>query len=123
MLVRDPHVSAYLTFVQSQRLSKEQNLPLIVPDLLPHTPLQWRRHFLAGLRRQRRLTAAKAGTDEDGVSVEVKEEIRSDFVEDQTTRWYVQDDLHTDKFKMHQVELEVCHLLVPNQMNFEMTNK
>lgn len=48
-----------------------------MPRLLPKTPLQWRRYFLAGHRRLLRLAAAQRGEAEDGVSMEVRDEVRT----------------------------------------------
>lgn len=67
-----PVSPAYLTFV----LRKTSDRPTRLPRLVPETKLQWRRHFLAGHRRARRLAAAAKGMDEDGIPRSVLEEVR-----------------------------------------------
>lgn len=51
-----------------------------LPRLVPETKLQWRRHFLAGHRRARRLAAAAKGVDEDGIPRDVLEEVRKNVM-------------------------------------------
>lgn len=48
-----------------------------MPRLVPQTPLQWRRHFLAGQRRAKRLNAARKGQDEDGLDTGVRDQVRA----------------------------------------------
>lgn len=48
-----------------------------MPNLVPQTALQNRRHFLAGARRAARLNAARNGRDDDGLDTAVKHRVRA----------------------------------------------
>ncbi|PWY97608.1 hypothetical protein BCV70DRAFT_195064 [Testicularia cyperi] len=49
--------------------------------LIPKTPLEARRHILAGRRRAKRIDNAKKGEARDGVSTEVKKQLKSEVLE------------------------------------------
>lgn len=76
LLTGQQQQQAYLTFV----LKKDPRSPQM-PTLVPQTPLQWRRHFLAGQRRAKRLNAAQKGQDEDGVQTAVKDDVRTSVMD------------------------------------------
>ncbi|CAO1628615.1 unnamed protein product [Sympodiomycopsis kandeliae] len=72
---------AYLTFVLKKTSQSSASSTTSMPNLSPQTPLQWRRHFLAGQRRAKRLIAARRGQDEDGVDVTVKDQVRENVMD------------------------------------------
>ncbi|EST04766.2 Thioesterase superfamily [Kalmanozyma brasiliensis GHG001] len=49
--------------------------------LLPRTPLEARRHILAGRRRAKRIAMAKKGEARDGVTTQVKEQLKQEVQE------------------------------------------
>ncbi|CDU26020.1 related to Cytoplasmic acetyl-CoA hydrolase 1 [Sporisorium scitamineum] len=61
---------------QPAKAPKPQLLPL-----LPRTPLEARRHILAGRRRAKRIAMAKKGEARDGVSTQVKKRLKQEVQE------------------------------------------
>lgn len=68
---------AYMTFALRKSTPEDGSQPSQkVPRMIPETHLQWRRHFLAGHRRARRLAAKERGECEDGLKLSVRQAAR-----------------------------------------------
>lgn len=76
----------YLTFNPLEKC-KPPPKPVLAP-IRPRTKLEARRHLLAGRRRAKRIDDAKRGEARDGVSVEVKQRVRTEVLdmEEERTR-------------------------------------
>ncbi|CAO1626095.1 unnamed protein product [Parajaminaea phylloscopi] len=107
---------AYFTFVvrrsdSSSRSasSKAQQLRAPrVPDLRPQSHLQWRRHFLAGHRRSKRLAAVTKGQCEDGLTIEVRDRCRLAVVSlSQANETFRREEACVDDGKIAQIEREL----------------
>ncbi|SOV03859.1 related to Cytoplasmic acetyl-CoA hydrolase 1 [Ustilago sp. UG-2017a] len=94
---------------QPVKASKPQLLPL-----LPRTPLEARRHILAGRRRAKRIANAQRGEARDGVSTEVKKRLKEEVQEISRTggKWRCPAEAETGGWTPGRLKIEAADLLL-----------
>lgn len=73
-----PIISSILSYVFPPTNPPKPKRPQLEP-IIPRTPLEARRHILAGRRRAKRIDDAKRGEARDGVPIEVKGRVREEI--------------------------------------------
>lgn len=93
---------------QPAKAPKPQLLPL-----LPRTPLEARRHILAGRRRAKRIANAQRGEARDGVSTEVKKRLKQEIQEISRTggKWRGPAETETGGWTPGRLKIEAADLL------------
>ncbi len=81
--------------------------------LLPRTPLEARRHILAGRRRAKRIANAKKGEARDGVSTEVKKRLKDEVREISRTggTWRARAETESGTWTPGKLRIERADLL------------
>ncbi|SPO27069.1 related to Cytoplasmic acetyl-CoA hydrolase 1 [Ustilago trichophora] len=84
-----------------------------LPPLLPRTPLEARRHILAGRRRAKRIANAQKGEARDGVSTEVKKRLKQEVQEISRTggKWRGPAEAETGSWTPGRLKIEAADLL------------
>lgn len=93
---------------QPAKAPKPQLLPL-----LPSTPLEARRHILAGRRRSKRIAMAQKGEARDGVSTQVKQRLKQEVQEISRTggKWSGSADIDAGAWTPGRLKIEKADLL------------
>lgn len=93
---------------ESVKAPKPQLLPL-----LPRTPLEARRHILAGRRRAKRIANAQKGEARDGVSTEVKARLKQEVQEISRTggKWRGPAETETTSWTPGKLKIDQADLL------------
>ncbi|KAJ9480245.1 Acyl-CoA hydrolase [Pseudozyma hubeiensis] len=86
--------------------------PQLLP-LLPKTPLEARRHILAGRRRAKRIAMAKKGEARDGVSTQVKQKLKQEVQEISRTggKWSGPAETELNTWTPGRLKIEQADLL------------
>ncbi|GAC94551.1 acyl-CoA hydrolase [Pseudozyma hubeiensis SY62] len=100
------------SFFPSSRKPAKAPKPQLLP-LLPKTPLEARRHILAGRRRAKRIAMAKKGEARDGVSTQVKQKLKQEVQEISRTggKWSGPAETELNTWTPGRLKIEQADLL------------